>query len=93
MPNQIPTSFPKKIAVATAVLLAISSAALIWDNAQSESKQSNSSPQSIAHVSRFDARALKHAADMLKDGREIFRFDTFGDEDFWAGSSSFTRRF
>src|ERR1041384_3376979 len=26
------------------------------------------------------------AAQMLADGRHTFRFDTFGDEDFWGGT-------
>ena len=34
----------------------------------------------------FDAEIDKHARDMVERGREIFRFDTFGDEDFWGGT-------
>ena len=34
----------------------------------------------------FDAVIDKHARDMVERGREIFRFDTFGDEDFWGGT-------
>lgn len=33
----------------------------------------------------FDAVISKYADDMVKQGRQIFRFDTFGDEDFWGG--------
>ena len=33
---------------------------------------------------RFDEVIGTHAATMLEDGREIFRFDTFGDEAFWG---------
>src|SRR5687767_196287 len=36
--------------------------------------------------SGFDGVIDKHADDMMKDGRRIFRFDTFGDEDFWGGT-------
>lgn len=32
-----------------------------------------------------DARIDAHAAEMLRDGREIFRYDSFGSEDFWGG--------
>lgn len=32
-----------------------------------------------------DARIDDHAAEMLRDGREIFRYDSFGSEDFWGG--------
>ena len=33
----------------------------------------------------FDADIDQNAARMLKEGRQIFRFDTFGSEDFWGG--------
>jgi hypothetical protein len=29
--------------------------------------------------------AAKQSADLIAEGRQIFRFDTFGDEDFWGG--------
>jgi mono/diheme cytochrome c family protein len=32
----------------------------------------------------FDARIVEHATDLLQRGRQIFRFDTFGDEVFWG---------
>jgi len=34
----------------------------------------------------FDAVIDDHARDMLERGRQIFRFDTFGDQDFWGGT-------
>jgi hypothetical protein len=33
-----------------------------------------------------DAAIRDHAAKLVRDGREIFRFDTFGSEAFWGGS-------
>ncbi len=33
----------------------------------------------------FDQLIRKNARQMIREGREIFRFDTFGDEDFWGG--------
>jgi hypothetical protein len=36
--------------------------------------------------SGFDGIIDQHADDMMKEGRRIFRFDTFGDEDFWGGT-------
>jgi hypothetical protein len=33
----------------------------------------------------FDILIVKNAAAMLKEGRQTFRFDTFGDEAFWGG--------
>ena len=36
--------------------------------------------------SRFDRSILKNAAHLIRKGRETFRFDTFGDEEFWGGT-------
>jgi hypothetical protein len=36
--------------------------------------------------SGFDRVIARHADDMMNEGRQIFRFDTFGDEDFWGGT-------
>ncbi|WP_261317078.1 hypothetical protein [Rhizobium leguminosarum] len=33
----------------------------------------------------FDAAAADQARRYLEEGRETFRFDTFGSEDFWGG--------
>jgi hypothetical protein len=33
----------------------------------------------------FDSAASSYAAQLLKEGKQIFRFDTFGSEDFWGG--------
>jgi hypothetical protein len=33
----------------------------------------------------FDDRIDDHSKGMLKEGRKIFRYDTFGSEDFWGG--------
>src|SRR5262245_17469654 len=33
----------------------------------------------------FDLQIQKNANKMISDGRQIFRFDTFGDEAFWGG--------
>jgi hypothetical protein len=33
----------------------------------------------------FDRGIVRNAHRMVKEGRETFRFDTFGDEDFWGG--------
>jgi hypothetical protein len=38
-----------------------------------------------ARVSDYDRQIDGYAARMLKEGRQIFRFDTFGSEDFWGG--------
>ena len=32
----------------------------------------------------FDEEIAGHAEQLLRDGKQIFRFDTFGDEAFWS---------
>jgi hypothetical protein len=38
-----------------------------------------------APVKSFDDRIEEYAKDALKEGRRVFRYDTFGSEDFWGG--------
>ncbi len=33
----------------------------------------------------FDRRTNEHAGKLLEEGREIYRYDSFGSEDFWGG--------
>jgi hypothetical protein len=35
-------------------------------------------------LSRFDKVICRHAVDSIDNGRQIFRYDTFGDEAFWG---------
>src|SRR5262245_65429983 len=34
----------------------------------------------------YDRGVRKHVLDQLQAGQDIFRHDTFGDEDFWGGA-------
>jgi len=34
----------------------------------------------------FDDQITTNSSKLLKDGKQIFRFDTFGDEAFWGGA-------
>src|SRR4051812_31348834 len=45
-----------------------------------------SSPKREQHLNSFDRAILANSQNSLADGRETFRFDTFGDEDFWGGT-------
>ena len=38
-----------------------------------------------APTASFDTAIDQNAARMLEEGRQIFRYDTFGSEDFWGG--------
>jgi mono/diheme cytochrome c family protein len=39
----------------------------------------------IAHAVGYNKQIDDHAAAMLNEGRQTFRYDTFGSEDFWGG--------
>ena len=48
-------------------------------------------PPAQSHASReklrnFDAQILANAGNLIEEGRNTFRFDTFGDEAFWGGA-------
>jgi len=42
--------------------------------------------RSPGQVRGFDRAILENADKMLAEGKHTFRFDTFGDEDFWGGT-------
>jgi mono/diheme cytochrome c family protein len=42
------------------------------------------SPAAAAAID-FEGQIESYAARMIEDGRQIFRYDTFGSEDFWGG--------
>src|SRR5262245_9359605 len=44
------------------------------------------SERTPGHVRGFDRAILENADEMLAEGRHTFRYDTFGDEDFWGGT-------
>lgn len=44
-----------------------------------------STGQSLEPLSPFDLQIRKTAQQFIDEGRRTFRFDTFGDEDFWGG--------
>src|SRR5947209_16770687 len=37
-------------------------------------------------LDHFDRAIVAHFRDLVEDGREVFRFNTFGDESFWGGT-------
>src|SRR3954470_8261330 len=45
-----------------------------------------SSPRHELHLNVFDRLIAINSKRSLAEGRETFRFDTFGDEDFWGGT-------
>ena len=43
------------------------------------------STRATAAQQDYDAQIQDNAKRMLEEGKKIFRFDTFGSEDFWGG--------
>src|SRR5689334_621732 len=75
---------------ATAIGLVLVTSGAAKDQNQNNQGQNNQGPPAQSHAKReklrnFDAQILANANDLLGDGRETFRFDTFGDEAFWGG--------
>lgn len=56
-------------------------------SAHSNAKKGNLRIQIVPRNRRgFDAQIAMNAIDLLEDGRQTFRFDTFGDQAFWGGT-------
>jgi hypothetical protein len=49
-----------------------------------ESPRNSAAQTQKAQVSGFDEVISKHAHQMMKEGEQVFRFDTFGSEAFWG---------
>jgi hypothetical protein len=49
-----------------------------------ESPRNSAAQNQKAQVSGFDEAISKHAHQLMKEGEQVFRFDTFGSEAFWG---------
>jgi hypothetical protein len=63
-------------------LVAIGTASILEGQPPERRDNSNTSN---TRPTGYDREIQEYAARMLKDGQQIFRFDTFGSEDFWGG--------
>jgi len=66
-------------------LIALSAAALGLGWLVRVNAQDNTDWPAAATPKTFDDRIRAQAITAFRDGRNTFRFDTFGDEDFWGG--------
>lgn len=68
-----------------AVLVIMTSLAgvYVWSVAREKSSPTRPGPH---RVSGFDRAILDNAQALLAEGRDVFRYDTFGDQDFWGGT-------
>jgi hypothetical protein len=86
-------SFPRVRASSrrTTVILTFSTIALATGWAEHVGAQSASHAEAQTNASTFDDRIRSQALAAFRQGRETFRFDTFGDEDFWGGKLQLQR--
>jgi hypothetical protein len=73
-------SFVKAFSLITLSAAALGIGWLVRVNAQD-----NTEPLTAATANTFDNRIRAQAISAFRDGRNTFRFDTFGDEEFWGG--------
>src|SRR5687768_12822061 len=61
------------------IVFTTATTAALRESSEHRAAQSPSAPSS------FDTTINQNAQRLLEEGRKIFRFDTFGSEDFWGG--------
>jgi hypothetical protein len=68
-------------------LSSVAALALIAGAASAGEPSPRGDRESVADIlAKLDPALVAHTAKTLADGQNIFRFDTFGDEDFWGGT-------
>jgi hypothetical protein len=65
------------------VLAVLSLAVFAWGNDEHEDRRDRESKE---RLSAADRHIDKHGERMIDEGRQIFRYDTFGSESFWGGT-------
>jgi hypothetical protein len=66
------------------ILLVGISIALVYSLAPSLAQRSDA-PSRAQKEQRFDLQISENAKQMMEQGKQIFRYDTFGDEAYWTG--------
>ena len=64
------------------VAFAAAAALISYDNALAQQRTKQAAP---ATQSRLDPAVRDNVERLLAEGMQIFRYDTFGSEDFWGG--------
>ena len=68
----------KPVVVSLMALFVITVIAIQWDRFSVSRTEAKKAPT-------FDDLIVQNGDQMIVEGRQIFRFDTFGDEDWWGG--------
>jgi hypothetical protein len=66
------------------VLLVCVASALVYVTACTEVRSNEQPSARNQKMNEFDSRIARNAQQMMEQGRQIFRYDTFGDEVFWS---------
>src|SRR4051794_37794553 len=83
--EQHPRRRPRRKTVGTLGIMALGGVLAVGFQATAGTSNATSSHTSISVSTESDPEE-DHAEDLVKEGRQTFRFDTFGDQDFWGGT-------
>ena len=83
-PRQSSLSFKKALSLAITVLMSLAIALVFVDRGRAGQGRDVRPQGKKARASNFDNQIAANANRMIDEGRNIFRFDTFGDEAFWG---------
>lgn len=72
------------VGMSIGLVLAVASIVLLIAWRQPEGQDSALLSRTDGPENDFDALVRQHARQMVHEGRQIFRFDTFGSEAFWG---------
>jgi hypothetical protein len=83
------TDRKRLVSIVITLAMALGAALILLDQSRAQQRQTQEQgirehPNRTQPNGTFDAKILSNAARMIDDGRNIFRFDTFGDEAFWG---------
>jgi len=78
------SSLGRVVAGTVVAVLAGGGAALFSEPGSAQSKPSPARVEKGRPLAPFDRRIVANVNEMIAEGRETFRFDTFGDEAFWG---------
>ena len=81
----------RKLGVVISLLAVVAVGLVLVNRSGAETPRRAQGPPAQSHAKKqkltnFDAQIVENANELLGDGRNTFRFDTFGDEVFWGGA-------
>jgi hypothetical protein len=79
-----PMHFKKLVSLAVTLLAGAAFLFLSLDRGRAEDRSAAQLQSEKAKARSFDDQISANAESMMEEGRQTFRFDTFGDEAFWG---------